>query len=92
MSVTDVVIIIPCYNPDEKFINFVNDLTKAGYEKIIVINDGSRRDTRHFFDEAVRKYKCDLVSHSVNLGQGRAYKTGFNHYLLDVCGGGIQIP
>lgn len=85
MSITDVAIIIPCYNPDKKFINFLNDLTKAGYENIIVINDGSKKDTCHFFNEAVKKYKCDLVSHSVNLGQGRAYKTGFNRYLSDTC-------
>lgn len=87
MCIKDIVIIIPCYNPDKKFINFLDDLYGAGYTNIIVINDGSRTDTRLLFEEAVLKYKCVLLSHSVNLGQGRAYKTGFNYYLSDACGG-----
>lgn len=44
----DVVIIIPAYNPDEKFIHFLKDIRTAGYDKIIVIDDGSKLDTKHF--------------------------------------------
>lgn len=77
----DIVIMIPAYNPDEKFISFLKDLTFSGYEKIIVIDDGSRQETKHYFTDAVSDYGCSLVQHSVNLGQGRAYKSGFNYYL-----------
>lgn len=76
-----VCIMIPAYNPDEKFIKFLKELKNVGYKKIIVINDGSRNETRHFFQEAVDNFGCELVTHSINLGQGRAYKSGFNHYL-----------
>lgn len=78
---TDIVIIIPAYNPDEKFIKHLTNLKDAGYERIIVINDGSRSDTAHFFAEAQERFNCDVVTHYVNLGQGRAYKTGFNYYM-----------
>ncbi len=90
MQVKDVVVMIPALNPDDKFIRFLNELKEFEYENIIVINDGSRPDTLHYFSDAVEKYGCDLVSHGINLGQGRAYKSGFNHYLLKMSGGGVQ--
>jgi len=78
-----VVIMIPAYNPDNKFLNFLEKLRASGYHKIIVIDDGSAEEKKHFFNKAVEEYHCALVSHSVNLGQGRAYKTGFNYYLSE---------
>lgn len=90
MQVKDVVVMIPALNPDDKFIRFLNELKEFEYENIIVINDGSRPDTLHYFSDAVEKYGCDLVSHGINLGQGRAYKSGFNHYLLKMSGGGYR--
>ncbi len=86
--VEDVVIIIPAYNPDEKFISFLKDLTSAGYSNIIVVNDGSRENTKHFFDSAYKNYGCIVLTHAVNLGQGRAYKTAFNYYLSETKLGG----
>lgn len=88
MKNVDVVIIIPAYNPDKKFSVFLRDLNKAGYNKIVVINDGSKEETRQFFDEAKNNYHCVVLSHSVNLGQGRAYKTGFNYYISECKQGG----
>lgn len=79
----DIAIIIPAYNPDDKFIEFLCDLRYAGYSNIIVVNDGSREDTWHYFDRAEREFGCVIISHSINLGQGRAYKSGFNYYLSE---------
>lgn len=86
----DVVIIIPAYNPDDKFIRFLSDLSRGGYRNIIVIDDGSREDTKHYFNEAVDTYNCALVKHGVNLGQGRAYKSGFNYFLNNCDQGGYE--
>ena len=44
--INDVVIVIPAYNPDSKFISFCQKLKEAGYESIIVIDDESREDTK----------------------------------------------
>ncbi len=77
----DVVIMIPCLNPDDKFITHLNNLKNAGYSRIVVIDDGSAEAYRHYFDTAVNEYGCDLVRHNINLGQGRAYKSGFNFYM-----------
>ncbi len=83
-EILDVVIIIPALNPDDKFIRFLDDLEEHGYRNIILIDDGSREDKKHYFTTARDKYGCRLVTHSVNLGQGRAYKSGFNYYLSEV--------
>ena len=77
----DIVIIIPAYNPDQLFINFLENLRNHGYRKIIIIDDGSRHESRHYFYDAEKIFECILIKHAVNLGQGRAYKSGFNYYL-----------
>lgn len=70
-------IILPVYNPDEKFAGFVNDLVKSGFEDIIVINDGSRADCVHFFEEAEKLSQVTLITHEVNKGKGAALKSAF---------------
>lgn len=79
--VDDVVVIIPAYNPDKKFVEFVSGLSSYGYKHILAVNDGSRDDTLNYFMEAEVRFGVKILSHSINLGQGRAYKTGFNYYL-----------
>lgn len=88
MEINDVVIMIPAYNPDKKFMIFLKDLIDAGYKKIIVIDDGSKEDNKIFFKVAEERFGCSIVSHSINLGQGRAYKSGFNYYLSNIMSGG----
>lgn len=83
-----VTIIIPTYNPDDKFLAFLLELKNNGYNNIIVVDDGSRDNTRHYFITAKEKFNCKIVSHSINLGQGRAYKSGFNYYLSEIRLGG----
>ena len=89
-EIKDVFIVIPAYNPDEKFLSFLNDLKSAGYRRIIVVDDGSEKAREHFFKMAEEEYGCRLVRHGINLGQGRAYKSAFNSLLLDIDGGGVN--
>lgn len=77
----DIVVVIPAYNPDEKFVKFAKELFESGYNKILVLNDGSREDTYQFFREAIKVSKCKVVSHKSNRGQGRAFKTALSYYL-----------
>lgn len=85
-----ITIIIPAYNPDDKFLKFLSELKNNGYDNIIVVDDGSRDDTRHYFVTAKEKFNCKVISHSINLGQGRAYKSGFNFYLSEIKLGGYE--
>lgn len=85
--VEGVVLIIPAYNPDEKFISFLDKLHADGWKDIIVVDDGSKPECRCYFDKAIHQYGCQLVRHNVNLGQGRAFKSAFNYFIGKFGGG-----
>ncbi|MBR6349792.1 MAG: bifunctional glycosyltransferase family 2/GtrA family protein [Lachnospiraceae bacterium] len=72
-------IIIPVLNPDEKMTAFIDSLVSSGLEDIIIVNDGSKEDTLHFFDEAKVHPGVTVLTHEVNKGKGRALKTAFGY-------------
>lgn len=76
-----VIPLIPSLNPDEKLIKYVKELIEIGFEKIIIINDGSSKKYDKYFDELSNLKECVVLKHAVNLGKGRALKTGFNYYI-----------
>ena len=84
----EVVIVIPALNPDEKFINFLEELRRKGFKHILCVDDGSKESSKALFEQAKDEYSCVVLHHAVNLGQGRAYKTAFNYYLLESTGEG----
>ena len=75
-------IIIPTLNPDHKMTDFVDVLTGAGYDNIILVNDGSSPETVHYFEEAARHPQVTVLTHEVNRGKGAGLKTAFR-YLAD---------
>lgn len=75
--------VLPCLNPDDKFLEVVANLIDCGFKRIVIIDDGSDEITRHYF-ETVKNYpQCDVISHYKNLGKGRAVKTAINHILVN---------
>ncbi len=84
----NVVIMIPSLNPDEMLLRVVDSIRKEGFKRFLIVNDGSKPDCLPIFDELERS-GCIVIHHAVNLGKGRALKTGFNHamkYLADAAG------
>lgn len=75
----ETVILIPSLNPDNRLVNLVEELIDNDFKNIIVVNDGSADEYNKYFD--VLKGKATILYHAVNLGKGRALKTGFNEYL-----------
>lgn len=75
------IIIIPAYNPDDKLIKTVNQIIKAGFKEIIIIDDGSDLDTQNIFTTLYEECDIHLIRHAVNQGKGRALKTAFNYAL-----------
>lgn len=92
MENKNVCAIIPCLNPDEKFIAGIENLRGAGFEYIIVVNDGSTEEYLPYFDRAA-EMGCTVLRHNINLGKGRALKTAFNHYLNESkgCTGAVTV-
>ncbi len=69
------VVIIPAYRPPPELISFIDDLQKNGFNRIIVINDGSESCYKQIFDN-IKNTGCYLVEHKENKGKGSALKTG----------------
>ena len=80
-AVRDICAIIPSLNPDTKFLNVVHSLIDAGFQRIIIIDDGGDNEHEVFFEKALEYKQCCILRHARNLGKGRALKTAFNHYL-----------
>lgn len=78
----NVTVLIPSLNPDQTLPDVVEALQARGVSDIVLINDGSRADTLPIF-EALQAKGCVVLHHAVNLGKGRALKTGFNYILAN---------
>lgn len=74
---TDVTIVLPSLNPDEKFLNVVQELVDSGFTDIVIVNDGSDPDRLVWFQRAGEFPACTVLTHEVNRGKGRALKTAF---------------
>lgn len=74
-------ILIPAFNPDNKLITLVRNLIKAGFTNISIVDDGSSEEYKPIFNELGNMTQCQILVHAVNMGKGRALKTGFNYFL-----------
>ena len=74
-------VLIPAWKPEEPLALLVADLAASGFAAIVVVDDGSGPEWRGFFDDLLTRPRVQVVRHAVNLGKGRALKTGFNHIL-----------
>lgn len=82
----NIAILIPAYNPDDRLEKLVDDLAADGFDKIIVINDGSRADCLPVFDRIKASGHAELLTHAVNMGKGAALKTGFDRVCIEYPG------
>lgn len=82
---TNAIVLIPAFNPDEKMVYLVEDLVREGFKHILIVNDGSKKECDSVFHSVSSYNEVEIVHHAVNLGKGRALKTGFN-YLLNKYG------
>ena len=75
-------VVLPSLDPDEKLIAVVDGLLEYGFDHIILINDGSKKENLHYFtDLAAQHPEITLLHHEVNKGKGAALKNAFNYFL-----------
>ena len=67
-------VLIPAYRPDEKFVAAVKQLRAADLA-VVAVDDGSGPVFAHLFEEA-EKAGCRLLGYVQNQGKGVALKTG----------------
>ncbi len=85
-AVQKVTVILPSLNPDEKLRLVVESLSAAGFDDIILVNDGS--DAAHLpnFPSPDEFPNIEILTHPVNRGKGAALKTAFAHFLATRAG------
>lgn len=76
-----ITIVIPSLNPDDKLSVVAQGLIYRGFCDLIIINDGSSPEKKHYFDAAAALPECTVLTHDVNRGKGRALKTAFSYIL-----------
>jgi len=75
-------ILIPSFKPESVLLEFLDELSEQGLNNVLIVDDGSGEAYSKIYDEAQEKHpECEVIYHAVNLGKGRALKTGFNHAL-----------
>jgi glycosyltransferase involved in cell wall biosynthesis len=76
----EVVIVIPAYNPDERFPALVREIEALCHCALVVVDDGSDAVSAGVFS-ALQGEGRTVLRHPRNLGKGAAIKTAFRHIL-----------
>jgi len=74
--VENIVIVLPAYEPDPRFVGLVAPL-KDHFRSLVIVNDGSRR-AASVFSSLPEAEGLHLLDHPVNRGKGAALKTAFD--------------
>ena len=75
-------VVLPSLDPDEKLIAVVDGLLEYGFTDIIMVNDGSKPENLHYFNDLAAQHpEITLLHHEVNKGKGAALKNAFRYFL-----------
>ena len=75
-------VVLPSLDPDEKLNAVISGLLEYGFSDIILVNDGSKPENLHYFEDAAEAHpEIHLLHHEVNLGKGAALKNAFRWFL-----------
>jgi glycosyltransferase involved in cell wall biosynthesis len=80
-DLTQISVILPSLDPDDKLLAVVDGLLDVGFTDIILVNDGSKTENLHYFETAATHPEVHLLHHEVNRGKGAALKTAFEWFL-----------
>ena len=75
-------VVIPSLDPDDRLLKVIRGVQEKGFSDILLVDDGSAPENRHYFDTAAQELGCSVLHHEGNKGKGRALKTAFQ-WLLD---------
>lgn len=89
----DVYVVLPSLDPDPRMPETVTSMLDAGFSNVLVINDGSRPENVHFFEEVAALPGVTVLTHEVNMGKGVALRTAFRWLLSNVptCKGCVTV-
>ena len=76
---TQVVMLIPSLEPDQRLPVYVAALMEKGFGRIVIVDDGSSEAYQKIFTQLEEMDGCTVLHHKVNRGKGAALKTGYAH-------------
>jgi glycosyltransferase involved in cell wall biosynthesis len=80
-QLSSVSVVLPSLDPDEKLHGVIQGLLSEGFDDIILVNDGSKPENLHYFEEAALLPQVHVLHHPQNRGKGAALKTAFRYFL-----------
>ena len=81
-DLSKVSVVLPALDPDEKLVAVIDGLLEYGFTDIILVNDGSKPENLHYFEDAAAQHpEIHLLHHEVNRGKGAALKTAFRWFM-----------
>jgi glycosyltransferase involved in cell wall biosynthesis len=84
VRLSDLVVLIPVWQPEPVLIGLVQQLVAAGFAALLIIDDGSRADYTTIFQQLELMPGVQLLRHAANRGKGRSLKTGFEYVLVSL--------
>ena len=78
-------VVLPSLEPDDKLVAVIDGLLEHGFTDIILVNDGSKPENLHYFEEEAAAHPdiIHLLHHEVNKGKGAALKNAFRYFLAN---------
>lgn len=76
-------VLIPSYRPTQSLTEIVQNIRTQHTGLIVVVNDGNSGDELIILEHIKTNFQVVIVHHAVNLGKGRALKSGFNYILIN---------
>lgn len=73
---TKFVFLIRAYNESSRIVSVIEDIFRAWYTEIVVVDDGSTDATYDILQEKFSQKIC-IIRHAINRGGGAALETGF---------------
>lgn len=101
MPINQIGIIIPTLEPDNKILELTESLIETGFDKILIINDGSGPEYNDIFKQLKIHDEVTLIVHEKNKGKGAGIKTGISYFdevardvkgVITVDGDGQHLP
>jgi glycosyltransferase involved in cell wall biosynthesis len=78
---SSVAVLLPARRVEPALAPLVEELLAAGIGAIVLVDDGCPAEDKPTLDSLARTERVYLQRHAVNLGKGRALKTGMNFFL-----------
>ena len=81
-NLSKISVVLPSLDPDDKLNAVIDGLLEYGFTDIILVNDGSKKENLHYFEDAAKNHpEIHVLHHKVNLGKGAALKNAFGWFL-----------